>query len=1161
MTVRGIILLFMLMASLTGWAQPPVYSMANQTVTDCQGTLTDSEAGQTAGHYNHNEDLTFTICPPNATRVTLQFTGIFCTEPVFDVLRIFDGPDTNATLIGRFEGSTSPGTVVANSGCMTLHFRSDANRSCDGWTADWTIDVQPPIPPVVTGLTNVSCFSNTFRLQLDQPIPCDSLYPALCTLTGPGNPTISQIAPVNCNNGMTSTFQVTLNPGFSDNGNHNLSFIYRYRDACDSIWTFQIAYPFAINDCPLEVTLVATPDTICQGGCTSIEAIAMGGQAGTYQYTWNPPLPNSAGPHVICPGSTTTYSVTVTDAGPSPAASTTKRVVVTPKPNAGSDRTVCLFSGPINLTGSPAGGWWVGPGIINGGTGTFHPDTAGPGIHQIRYWRNGCADTVQITVDPIFAGNDDAACPGTAPFAVSGGIPGGGTWSGSGIAANGVFNPTTAGTFPVTYTAPNGCSHTKNIHVAALSVPTADTTCTSIDYYAPPVSPMGGRWSGINGIDPLSGEIDPSIIPPGMYTLTYTLNGCSADIDLYIQRIRVPNGWNVCPDEGIVSLPTATPAGGYWSGSGIVDSIQGLFDAGANGGNNFTPSLVYHFGDCTDTMIAYVRQTRIYIDTLFFCQEDSVLLLNWENVRRTPGNGQWSGPGVIDPDWPGRFNPLVAGPGTHTLYYEANTCLDSMVMVVYPVPTTQADTTVCQTSLPFTLSSVYPGGLWSGTGIVNPQSGLFSPQLSGLGDFPIVYTHFIGCTDTMQVTVEPLVNPQLTNPGSYFCYKDTQVTLQAIPTGGIWQGAGVTATFFNPAIAGEGIHTLLYTVGSGPCAVTDSLVIEVGAPIQAIMSAATDTICYGDFSQFAVQASGGTTGIFSYTWNQGLPGTAAQSVNPTTQTTYQVTVTDGCADPALAEIAVFVHPAIVYNTSSSAKVCYGDTGWIAIRPAAGKDYGYQWNTTPSTITDTLFGTGGAYQVTITDNTSGCALTDNLNIPGYAFINARFAISPNTDCIDYLDPVIEVLDNSTGATKGVWDFGDGTQRPYQPGAIIQHTYADTGQYTLTLFLENSGGCRDSASLDICVEPAATLYVPNAFTPNGDGKNEVFKAAGIGIVTFRMMIFNRWGEKLFESNSIDVGWDGRVNGEKVMNDVYTYLIAYQDISSPVMRYKKGVVAVVR
>lgn len=1161
MVIREIVLIWILLTCLSGRAQPPTYPMANQTVTDCKGTLTDSEAGQTTGHYSHNENLTFSICPPNATRVQLNFTGVFCTEPVFDRLRIYDGPDTNSTLIGTYDGNTSPGTVVANSGCMTLNFTSDANRSCDGWEADWTIDLQPPVPPQITAVNNVSCFSNTFQFILDQSIPCDSLYPAGSSLSGPGNPAIAQITPVNCTNGMTNTFSVSLNPGFSDNGQHTLQLVYNYRDACDSIWTFLLDHDFQVTDCPLEIDLIATPDTICQGDCALIEALVSGGQAGSYQFNWNPPLPNTGGPHTVCPISTTIYSVTVTDAGPSPAVSSTQRIVVVPKPYAGPDQTVCLHSGAINLAGVPGGGWWTGPGIIQGTMGTFHPDTAGVGTHEVLYWRNDCADTAIITVALISAGADDAACPGTAPFMVSGGIPAGGTWSGSGITSTGQFNPLAPGLFPVTYTAPNGCSHTKTVHIANLTVPTADTACTSIGSYYPPASPMGGRWSGLAGINPLTGELNPSQLGPGQYSLTYTLNGCSANMALYIQSINVPRSFNACPEEGIVTLPNATPAGGYWTGRGIIDPVAGTFDANDNNGNNFNATLVYHFGDCTDTMNTFVRQTRIHVDSLFFCLQDSVLFLNWQNVQRTPGNGQWSGPGVIDPDWPGRFNPLIAGAGTHTLYYDANTCRDSMVMVVYPVPATQSDTTVCETSLPFAVTSAFPGGQWSGTGITNSQAGLFDPQQTGLGNFEVVYTHFIGCTDTLTITVEPLVSLQLVHPGAFFCYKDTLIPLQAQPSGGSWHGPGVIGSQFNPSLAGAGIHIIRYNFGTGDCAVSDSLEIEVGEPLAVSLPFAVDSICFGEFSQFSALASGGSTGIFQYSWNQGLPSVASQSVNPTTFTSYLVTVTDGCSESASAALSLFVHPEIRYTISQSSKVCYGDTGWVALIAPTGNNYTYRWDTSPPISRDTLFGLGGAYTVTITDNTSGCAITRDAEVPGFAFINARFSLTPNQDCIEYLNPQISVLDNSTGASKGYWDLGDGTQKPYQPGANVQHTYADTGQFVIGLYLENTGGCRDSAFVTICVEPANTLFVPNAFTPNGDGKNETFKAKGIGVVDFRMMVFNRWGEKLFESNSMDIGWDGTVNGEKVMNDVYTYLIAYRDITSPRLKYKKGVVAVVR
>lgn len=1158
--MRGIltgILIILLSISARGQA---TYPMANQTVTDCYGTLTDSEAGQTAGHYDHNEDFTFVICPPNASQVQISFSQ-FCTEAILDVLRIFDGPDTNSTLIGSWSGANAnPGTITSTGGCLTIHFKSDANVSCTGWIADWTVTLQPPTPPQITGTQQVSCFSNTFQFTLSQAVPCDSVYAAAFNVFGPGNPSVVQANPVNCTGGMTNTISLTLNPGFSDNGNHRIEWVYRYKDVCDSIWTFLVQHNFQVTDCPLSVVIDATPDTICQGDCAQLTANASGGDPNTYQYVWNQGLPASSGPHTVCPTSTTTYQVTVSDNSPSPSATATQTVVVVPKPNAGTDRSVCLFSGTTQLNGFPAGGWWAGPGIINGAQGSFHSDSAGVGMHQVLYWRNGCADTVNITVEPVFAGFDDAACPGAAPFQVTGGIPSGGTWSGSGITPGGQFNPVSPGTYQVTYTAPNGCQHAKNIHVAPLQLPTADTTCTSLTQYLPQVQPTGGRWSGIPGINPITGALNPNALGPGQYMATYSLQGCSANLQLTVQNIQVPNSAVACPAEGIIQLPNATPGGGYWTGRGIVDSLMGTFDANDDNGGNFNAPLVYHVDACTDTMMMYVRQTRIYEDTLWFCNIDSTLFLNWANVRRTPGNGNWSGPGVVDPNYPGIFNPLVAGPGTHVLTYTANTCTDSIVMVVYPTPATQGDTTVCETAQAFTLQTSYPGGTWSGT--ATTSQGVFDPQQSGLGDFDIVYTHFIGCTDTMQVSVDPRATIQIQPPAPYFCFQDTLIVLQATPQGGQWQGSGIVQdSLWNPRIAGTGTHTLYYQYGSGDCAVVDSISIEVDTPISVQLPFAIDSICYGDYIQISATASGGGTGIFTYQWSNGLGSRQSISVNPTTTTTYSVTVSDGCSAPASAQLTVYVHPQIRTATSHGPKVCYGDTGWAAIRPVGQQNYSFEWSTNPPHLNDTLFGPGGDYNITVTDINTGCRVVRQATIPGYAFINARFTFTPNTDCIDILNPTVQLIDNSTGATKGYWDFGDGTTRPYQPGATLSHTYADTGQYLVTLFLENDGGCKDSTLLPLCVDPAKTLFVPNGFTPNNDGMNDVFKARGIGITSFRMMIFNRWGEKLFETHDIDQGWDGTVNGELVMNDVYTYLIAYTDLTSPLVQYKKGVVAIVR
>lgn len=1145
------------MLGSTGLAQ--TYNMANMTVTDCQGIFLDSDAGQTPDNYDHNEDLTFTICPPSASKVTLTFSQ-FCTEALLDVMRIFNGPDTNSPLIFTHSGSTIPPPVVATSGCMTIHFKSDPNVSCTGWRAMWTVDLNPPTPPTIDPNATISCFSNQVIITLNQSIPCDSVYPSAFAIMGPGNPMVANAQPTNCSGGMTNSITLTLNPSISDNGPHRITFYYNYKDVCDSVWHFTIQRIFNVTDCPLDAMILASEDTICFGECTTLTGSATGGDPSTYAYSWSNGLPPTAGPHIVCPLSTTTYFLTVSDAGPSPPDVASQTIYVFPKPNAGSDRTVCLFSGTLNLSGAPAGGSWSGPGIINS-NGVFHSDTAGVGTHNVLYTVNGCADTIKITVNPVYAGPDEAACPGAAPFQVNGGFPPGGTWSGPGITSSGQFNPASPGSFVVTYNAPNGCTHSKTINVDTITVQGADTTCTNLTTYYLSFMPYGGLWSGPGIVNQFTGAFSPSSAGNGLHTLTYTLKGCSKTVDLFVQPINAGPNRVYCPSQPPFTLPAPSPPGGYWSGFGITDSLTGMFDPGADNFTNFTSNVIYHVGGCTDTAIIYVIQTVVGVDTVFFCYNDSVFRLDWPNTRRNPGNGNWSGAGIIDPNYPGLFDPKLAGPGVHTLLYDANTCLDSIVMVVYPRPQTQGDTTVCQSQSAFQLQTAYPGGVWSGTGITDPVDGIFDPQVTGLGTYEVVYEHFIGCMDTLYVTVDPLIPTNIDPISLFYCYKDTLIPLSASPSGGLFTGDGVMGNSFNPMLADTGKHTITYQFGSGDCATFDSVKVEVGQPIQVTVPFSVDSICHGEYIQLSATASGGQAVSYTYSWSNGLGTGRTQSVNPTSTTTYFVTVTDGCSEPVVKSEKVYVHPEISVSVTTSTKVCYGVKGWAKLNPPAGKQYGYEWDTDPARYTDTVQAISGSYWVTVTDQQSGCEKEYQVAIPGFTFVNAKFTPNPNIDCVSYLDPAFDFLDNSTGGIDGTWYFGDGSSKKYTPGGFVKHRYADTGTYVVSLFILNEGGCEDSFAVNLCVEPEYTLYVPNGFTPNNDGKNDIFRPRGIGITEYRMMIFNRWGQKIFETNDIELGWDGTYDDEKVQNGVYTYLIVYRDITGPDTKAKKGTVAVVR
>ena len=212
-SLKNIILATLISFSLPLSAQT-TFTMDNITTDECEGVLLDSEGGQLPGHFDNNEDYTFIICVPNAQSITLTFSS-FCTEYLYDTLTIYDGPNINARRIGTFSGDPTsnpggmPGSITASSGCMTLHFVSDASVTCDGWEASWEVIVEEPEDPNFLPIANPTCFSNSLTVSLDRQVPCDSIYAGAFSLTGPNAPTIANATPVNCTGGATSTIQHT----------------------------------------------------------------------------------------------------------------------------------------------------------------------------------------------------------------------------------------------------------------------------------------------------------------------------------------------------------------------------------------------------------------------------------------------------------------------------------------------------------------------------------------------------------------------------------------------------------------------------------------------------------------------------------------------------------------------------------------------------------------------------------------------------------------------------------------------------------------------------------------------------------------------------------------------------------------------------------------
>jgi len=172
-----------------------------------------------------------------------------------------------------------------------------------------------------------------------------------------------------------------------------------------------------------------------------------------------------------------------------------------------------------------------------------------------------------------------------------------------------------------------------------------------------------------------------------------------------------------------------------------------------------------------------------------------------------------------------------------------------------------------------------------------------------------------------------------------------------------------------------------------------------------------------------------------------------------------------------------------------------------------------------------------YTITVRD-ACGISISDQVTINVNSIIaDFNFDVTP--------DQVVQFTDRSTGAVLYFWNFGDGSADSTSTLKNPSHYYKDAGTYTVTLANTNSEGCSDTTYKIITILPEFHFYFPNAFTPNGDDHNSFFRGYGVGIKSYRMRIFDRWGEVIFDTSDINKGWDGTYGGKILPSAVYVCL----------------------
>lgn len=519
------------------------------------------------------------------------------------------------------------------------------------------------------------------------------------------------------------------------------------------------------------------------------------------------------------------------------------------------------------------------------------------------------------------------------------------------------------------------------------------------------------------------------------------------------------------------------------------------------------------------------------------------------NLTADSTGGIWSGTGITNSST-GAFSPAVSGVGSFMITYtNSGLCFatDTIMVTVNtgPDPTISVPPIVCVGDVPYNLTAASTGGVWSGTGITDTINGTFDPAVAGVGTQIITYSIASTCStmDTVSVTVVGAFSSTISPPPTV-CQGSPSFTLTAGSSGGTWAGTGITSTTagtYNPAIAGT--FPVTYTI-PGACGSADTVNVIVIAQANANINPVT-SVCTTD-PAFNLTA-GGTGGLWS---GVGITNSFTGTFDPSTTGggTFTITYTIGgtCGDTDTETVTVLSGPSPVFTSdinSGCAPVCVNFYESVGTTCANVMYYFGDGDSSTVTAPNHCYTTAGTYSVTlICTSSNGCVGT--ITVPNMITVSpipvADFTISPSSPIT--INTVVNFTDITAGSVNSSWIFGDpssGSNTATTPTA--SHSYPNEGQYCITLVSTNSGGCIDSARYCIIIIGEATIFIPNVFSPNGDGNNDLFLVGSINVSEIMYDIYDRWGLKIASYNGVTGGWNGETkNGKMAPDGVYYYVL---------------------
>jgi len=362
---------------------------------------------------------------------------------------------------------------------------------------------------------------------------------------------------------------------------------------------------------------------------------------------------------------------------------------------------------------------------------------------------------------------------------------------------------------------------------------------------------------------------------------------------------------------------------------------------------------------------------------------------------------------------------------------------------------------------------------------------------------------------------------------------------------------------------------LLINQASGSCSDTAFINVRIFPEVNARFEYAYDTCIAGPVAFTDLSTGEGI--INQWKWNFGIPGAASSLQNPSYQypipgdhpVKLKVSDMNQCSDDTTAVIQWFPAPAVIIIKPDSYLGCApADIFFDNLSTPIDDSYNIVWyfgdgDTTQNVISPThLYDQEGEYDVRV-EITSPIGCYIDADFPNLIRVEPRpiaaFACDPDS-ALSNFNNTVRFIDQSVGAAHWNWQLGPKTTSLEQNPI---HTFLDTGRVTVRLIVTHPAGCKDSISKELDIRPEIRWYMPNAFTPNGDGTNDDFFGKGFltGATNFRMSIWNRWGELVYETTNPNDKWNGekRNSGGMSPEGVYVYVVTFTGPRGEINEFK--------